>query len=94
MAAVYTRTGDRGDTGLFGGSRVAKQSVRVEAYGTIDEANSAIGLAKSRLDDPALVAELQNIQQRMFTVGAELASDEAGAAQLGNLVGAGDVSQL
>lgn len=94
MPAVYTRTGDKGDTGLFGGSRVAKQSVRVEAYGTIDEANTLIGLAKSRLDDPGLVDELQNIQQRMFTVGAELASDEKGAAQLGNLVGPADIDHL
>lgn len=94
MAAVYTRTGDKGDTGLFGGSRVTKQSARVEAYGTVDEANTVLGLAKSRLDDEALVAEIQHIQQRMFTLGAELASDEAGAAQLGNLVGAADVEAL
>ncbi|MGA4670691.1 cob(I)yrinic acid a,c-diamide adenosyltransferase [Propionibacteriaceae bacterium Y1923] len=94
MAAIYTRTGDRGDTALFGGSRVTKQSVRVEAYGTVDEANTVLGLAKSRLDDPDLVAEIQHIQQRMFTLGAELASDELGAAQLDNLVGAADIEAL
>ena len=44
MPAIYTRTGDRGETGLFGGTRVSKQDPRVEAYGTVDEANSAIGL--------------------------------------------------
>lgn len=50
MPAVYTRTGDKGATGLFGGSRVPKQSLRVEAYGTVDEANAAIGEAKSGLE--------------------------------------------
>lgn len=94
MAAIYTRTGDKGDTGLFGGSRVTKQSVRVEAYGTVDEANTVLGLAKSHLDDPVLVDEIQHIQQRMFTLGAELASDEKGAAQLGNLVGPADIDAL
>ena len=49
MPNVYTRTGDKGDTGLFGGSRVPKQSLRVEAYGTVDEANAALGAAKARL---------------------------------------------
>ena len=48
MPNVYTRTGDKGDTGLFGGSRVPKQSLRVEAYGTVDEANAALGAAKAR----------------------------------------------
>ena len=94
MPSVYTRTGDKGDTGLYGGSRVAKQSPRVEAYGTVDEANALIGLAKSRLADEALRGELHDIQQRLFTVGAELASDEAGAAQLANLVDAADVEHL
>ena len=94
MAAIYTRTGDKGQTALFGGSRVTKQSVRVEAYGTVDEANTVLGLAKSRLDDEALVAEIQHIQQRMFTLGAELASDDKGAAQLGNLVGSADIDAL
>ncbi|MCT1458350.1 cob(I)yrinic acid a,c-diamide adenosyltransferase [Aestuariimicrobium sp. p3-SID1156] len=94
MPAVYTRTGDKGDTGLFGGSRVAKQSSRVEAYGTIDEANAMIGLAKSRLEDEALKDQLHHIQQRLFTVGAELASDEKGATQLDGLVDAKDVADL
>ena len=94
MPAIYTRTGDKGDTGLYGGSRVAKQSPRVEAYGTVDEANAFIGLAKARLGDEALRRDLHDLQQRLFTVGAELASDEAGAARLDNLVDAADVAHL
>lgn len=94
MPAVYTRTGDRGGTGLFGGTRVEKQSPRVEAYGTLDEANATIGLAKTHVSDPELRTHLHDIQQRLFTVGAELASDDAGAAQLDNLVGKDDVDAL
>ncbi len=94
MPAVYTRTGDKGGTGLFGGSRVEKQSPRVEAYGTLDEANSTIGLAKTRVSDPEMRAHLHAIQQRLFTVAAELASDDVGATQLDNLVGTDDVEGL
>ena len=94
MPAVYTRTGDKGGTGLFGGTRVEKQSPRVEAYGTLDEANSTIGLAKTRVADPEFRTHLHDIQQRLFTVAAELASDDAGAAQLDNLVGNIDVEAL
>lgn len=94
MPAVYTRTGDKGGTGLFGGTRVEKQSPRVEAYGTLDEANSTIGLAKTHVSDPELRRQLHDIQQRLFTVAAELASDDAGAAQLDNLVGDDDVADL
>lgn len=94
MPAVYTRTGDKGGTGLFGGTRVEKQSPRVEAYGTLDEANATIGLAKTHVKDPELRTHLHDIQQRLFTVAAELASDDAGAAQLDNLVGKRDVDAL
>ncbi|MGO1488901.1 MAG: cob(I)yrinic acid a,c-diamide adenosyltransferase [Arachnia sp.] len=94
MPAVYTRTGDKGGTGLFGGSRVEKQSPRVEAYGTLDEANSVIGLAKTHVNDTELRTRLHDIQQRLFTVAAELASDNVGAAQLDNLVGDDDVAAL
>lgn len=94
MPAIYTRTGDKGDTGLFGGSRVAKQSARVEAYGTVDEANAHIGHAKQKLDDERLQGELHEIQQRLFTLGAEIASDERGASKLDNLVGPDDVAHL
>lgn len=75
---IYTKTGDKGQTSLLFGKRVAKDDRRVDAYGTVDETNSAIGLAVSFLpDEPALAdlkAQLQEIQQTLFHVGAELAT--------------------
>lgn len=75
---IYTKTGDKGQTSLLFGKRVAKDDRRVEAYGTVDEANSAIGLGVSFLpENPALVdvrAYLTEIQQVLFNVGAELAT--------------------
>ncbi len=71
---IYTKTGDRGETGLFGGERVAKDHVRVEAYGTLDELSASQGVARA-LDPPAelapLLAELQSL---LFELGAELAT--------------------
>jgi cob(I)alamin adenosyltransferase len=76
MAAmkIYTRTGDAGQTGLFGGARVRKDDVRVEAYGTVDETNAALGLARASggLGDD-VDAQLGHIQEDLFVVGAELA---------------------
>jgi cob(I)alamin adenosyltransferase len=73
---IYTRTGDGGDTGLFGGGRVSKDHPRVEAYGQVDELNAAIGLALSL--DPAAFARdlLVAVQSDLFTIGAELATPE------------------
>lgn len=70
---LYTRTGDDGTTGLFGGGRVRKDDARVEAYGTIDETNAAIGLARAAGISPAIDAVLAQIQSDLFTLGAELA---------------------
>ena len=71
---LYTRTGDRGQTGLFGGRRVPKDHPRVAAYGTIDELNAALGLAISYIRQRRLVASLQTIQNELFNIGAELAT--------------------
>ncbi len=71
---IYTKTGDRGDTGLYGGARVSKASARVESYGTIDELNSFIGVAKSRVRDEAVLNQLKKIQFDLFTVGSEAAT--------------------
>ena len=73
---IYTRTGDRGDTGLFGGQRVRKDHVRVEAYGTVDEFNAHLGMARALLTPPDadLDAVLQTLQNLAFDVGAELAT--------------------
>lgn len=71
---IYTKTGDKGETGLYGGERVAKDSLRVAAYGTVDEANSAIGVARSHLTDEELDKDLAHIQNALFDVGADLAT--------------------
>jgi cob(I)alamin adenosyltransferase len=70
---IYTKTGDRGDTRLFNGTKVRKHDDRVEAYGDVDELNSFIGAAASFLTDAALVRVLADIQKDLFSVGAQLA---------------------
>lgn len=70
---IYTKTGDDGTTGLFGGARVRKASARVEAYGTVDEANAAIGVARAARLDADSDAVLAAVQADLFTLGAELA---------------------
>jgi cob(I)alamin adenosyltransferase len=70
---IYTKTGDRGDTGLFGGTRVSKASLRVEAYGDVDELNSALGVALAHNRDAQVAELLCGIQSELFDVGAELA---------------------
>jgi cob(I)alamin adenosyltransferase len=74
LSKIYTRTGDDGTTALGSGRRIAKYDLRVEAYGTLDEANAAIGLARlhTRASDPALDAMLARIQNDLFDLGAEL----------------------
>ncbi len=74
MARIYTRTGDKGETGLVGGARVAKDSLRVEAYGNVDELNSVLGLARAFLKDQELDALLLETQKDLFVAGADLAS--------------------
>jgi cob(I)alamin adenosyltransferase len=71
---IYTKTGDAGETGLWGGLRVPKDSLRVHAYGTVDECNAAIGLARSAPLDAALDALLAEVQSQLFVVGADLAT--------------------
>lgn len=70
---IYTKTGDRGDTRLFDGTKVRKHDDRVEAYGDIDELNSFIGAAASFVTDDALVSMLAEIQKDLFSAGAQLA---------------------
>src|SRR3954464_8066426 len=75
---IYTKTGDRGDTGLFGGPRVAKDAPRIEAYGAVDELNSALGVARSQGLPPETDSLLARIQNDLFSVGAELATPSRG----------------
>jgi cob(I)alamin adenosyltransferase len=72
---IYTKTGDRGETGLFGGKRLPKDDLRIEAYGTVDELNSHIGLLRDQPEAKSQIATLLEIQDRLFTIGSLLATD-------------------
>ncbi|MFK7113395.1 cob(I)yrinic acid a,c-diamide adenosyltransferase [Flavobacterium oreochromis] len=71
---VYTKTGDKGTTALFGGTRVPKHHIRIESYGTVDELNSYIGLIRDQEMNPLYKAVLIEVQDRLFTLGAILAT--------------------
>ncbi len=72
---IYTKTGDKGTTSLIGGTKVPKSHLRIEAYGTVDELNSYIGLCRDMLTDENSRAILQEVQDRLFTIGSSLACD-------------------
>ncbi|OGU77698.1 MAG: ATP:cob(I)alamin adenosyltransferase [Ignavibacteria bacterium RBG_16_34_14] len=73
---IYTKGGDKGETGLFGGERVPKDSLRIEAYGTVDELNSFIGLTLTEIKDSEVIRLLNRIQNILFTLGSDLAAPE------------------
>jgi cob(I)alamin adenosyltransferase len=92
---IYTKTGDDGTTGLFGGARVAKTSSRVDAYGTVDELNATIGVARATKLEAATDDVLAHVQVDLFTVGAELACVPGKEDKLGmTLLGASDAERL
>lgn len=72
---IYTKTGDLGETSLFGGKRLPKSHLRIESYGTVDELNSYVGLVRDNTPDESTRQLLKDIQDRLFTIGANLASD-------------------
>ena len=72
---IYTKTGDKGQTSLYGGRRLPKSHIRIDAYGTVDELNSYIGLIRDNTTDGSMRDLLKSIQDRLFTIGANLASD-------------------
>jgi cob(I)alamin adenosyltransferase len=75
---IYTRTGDAGTTALYGGERVPKDALRVEAYGTVDEANALLGVARAQLGAlTSFDALLETLQHTLFEVGADLATPES-----------------
>lgn len=74
---IYTKTGDKGTTSLFGGRRVPKDDIRIEAYGTVDELNSLIGLCRSMNQSKDVDKILEEIQNDLFTLGADLATPVA-----------------
>jgi cob(I)alamin adenosyltransferase len=92
---IYTKTGDRGQTGLFGGARVSKAHVRVDAYGDVDELNCALGVAREHVKDSGADALLLAIQSELFAVGAELARDPEREVDLGiDVIEEHDVERL
>jgi cob(I)alamin adenosyltransferase len=78
LTRIYTKGGDKGETSLGDGRRVPKQALRVEAYGTVDEANAAIGLVRLHVADPEADAMLARIQNDLFDLGADLCTPEEG----------------
>ncbi len=91
---IYTKTGDRGDTSLFGGQRVPKDALRIEAYGTVDELNSILGLVRADNGDPRIDAILEVVQNELFELGADLATPQS--VERGNVkrIDARDVQAL
>lgn len=75
---IYTKKGDKGQTGLIGGSRVSKNDLRINAYGTVDELNAHVGMLRDLIDDNELNLNLLEIQDRLFTAGSLLAVGEKG----------------
>ena len=103
LTRIYTRTGDKGLTALVGGKRVAKESGRLEAYGTIDELNSIVGIVRTYLsdyrrkfgDDFEWYSEmLRRIQNELFDVGSELATPDDAEYEGMHRMGEGEVKQL
>lgn len=74
---IYTKTGDKGQTSLYDSTRVDKDSIRVECYGTIDELNCSLGFAKNFIDNEEVVNEVNRIQRLLFNVAGELATKDA-----------------
>jgi cob(I)alamin adenosyltransferase len=93
---IYTRTGDAGETSLFGGTRVGKDDPRVRAYGDVDELNAHLGLARASATDAEIDDELVRLQRDLFALGAQLADpakkmgDRSAKARLGDV----DVARL
>jgi cob(I)alamin adenosyltransferase len=74
MTRIYTKSGDAGETSLFGGGRVRKSDPRVDAYGEVDELNAAIGVARAQVGSSRLEPLLERIQDELFTIGSVLAT--------------------
>lgn len=94
MSSIYTKTGDQGQTGLLGGSRVGKDNAKVHCYGTLDEANASLGVAYSLLQNQDIKKVVRDIQKKLFILGAELASDEKGKKFIREKIEQTDVEAL
>jgi len=91
---IYTKTGDKGETSLIGGSRVSKADVRIEAYGTVDELNSLIGMVRDHLKSDETKNLLIRIQETLFSMGAILATDETFSHKIKTSINPEDVTML
>ncbi len=89
---IYTKTGDKGTTSLYDGTRVDKDDIRVEAYGTIDELNSVLGLAKNYIKEEFIVEDIEWIQTQLFNVAGELAMQDG--SQFPNRITDEDIKKL
>lgn len=90
---IYTKTGDTGSTGLFGGPRVSKDDDRIEAYGTVDELNAALGLVRASGLNSDLDEQLSQLQSELFSIGAELATLDPDARGV-RLIGSEHIARL
>jgi cob(I)alamin adenosyltransferase len=91
---IYTKTGDKGETSLFGGQRVPKDTLRIEAYGTVDELNSMIGIVLADMPPPEVTRILTEVQATLFVLGADLATPRSVAAGRVRRIGQRDVRTL
>lgn len=89
---IYTKTGDKGKTSLFDNVRVSKDDIRVESYGTVDELGSFMGLAKNYVEDEELYGIIQDIQNKLFTVATNLATEDR--SKVSHLVVETDIEDL
>lgn len=91
---IYTKTGDRGETGLLGGKRVSKSDLRIEAIGALDELNAAIGILRAQKPDKKTGIILKQIQNDIFNIGAEIADSRPRAARLSRKTASANVKIL
>ena len=91
---IYTKTGDKGETSLFGGRRVPKDALRIEAFGTVDELNSALGLCRALNPRRETGKILEQIQRDLFSLGAELATPVLAGKTRPARIGAQDAARL
>lgn len=91
---IYTKTGDKGETSLFGGQRVFKDALRVEAYGTVDELNSVLGVVRSENSDGRIQEILMQVQNQLFTLGADLATPGSSEGKSIDRIGSREIDAL
>jgi cob(I)alamin adenosyltransferase len=91
---IYTKTGDKGNTSLFGGQRVPKDALRIEAYGTVDELNSVLGMVVADNTNERISDILTNIQSHLFALGADLATPRSAGAKSVKRIEAKDAHAL